>query len=443
MQKQISGMTRAQPHEGTAVDDDGYEIDSDGLPKRNPVYCEAVHGVLDLDQDDLGHPEAPGLWQRLMTDRKRPVSERGLFCPTCIKSRPGQPEWMYVYERQDGLKIAAHNNPGHGSIHSHESDEHLAYKERIALAAQQGGFQADLEVRTADGKARSDVRVIGAGGREFGFEPQLRYSSAPAIRKRDRVRRERGISPCWHITDPYHPLIDNAAWGRTDSDLPASLIRSSSRLEVRGGIYQLVMEKCDRFNSQICPVLRTGRCGQYHPTWKIKSRQLDDLVRDIASGDYVSVVQKYGRFTRWFWTAAGDRQTYLDSSGQLLEPEKEIRARIPRQVDRTNGDREVECTRERAGEFEPGAKQPPRDAGETFRPALTLSSMQATGRPAERAADLSSGEVVQLARELGCTSQDIGPCARCGAPIVRYGDRARGTLCADCKAALPRDRFSR
>lgn len=436
-------MTRTpidQTRKGTAMDD-GYEFDfdADGLPKRNPVYCTAVDGVLDLDSDDLGHPEAPGLWQMLLSDRKRPVPERGLFCPTCIRSRPSQPEWMYVYERQDGLKIAVHNNPSHNA-HANESDEHLAYKERIAAAAQHGGYQADLEVRTADGKARSDVRVIGANGQEFGFEPQLRYSSAPAIRKRDRVRRDRGISPFWHVVDPYHPLINNAAWGRTDSDLPASVIRGSSLLEVRGGVYQLLMEKCDRFTAVPCPVLRTGRCGQYHPTWKIKARPLDQLVCDIAAGEYVSVVQKFGRFTRWFWTPATDRQIYLDAGGELLQPEREIRARLPRQSSGAVGERDVECTRDRSGEFQPGPKQPPRDGGETFRPVLTLSSMQATGRPAARAADLAGGEVIQLARELGCSSQDIGPCARCSAPIARYGDKARGTLCMDCKALLPRER---
>ena len=419
------------------MNDFGYEIeiDADNLPKRNPVYCTAVGGVLDLDQDDLGHPEAPNLWRILLEDRKRPVAERGLFCPTCIKSRPTQPEWMYVYERQDGMKIAAHNNPNHKS-HANESDEHLAYKERIARAAQEGGFQADLEVRTPDGKARSDVRVIGANGQEFGFEPQLQRSSALAIRKRDRVRRERGINPVWHITDPYHELIDHAAWARTDSDLPAHFIRESL-LEVRGGIYHLLMEKCDRFNSQICPVMRTGRCGQYHPTWKIAARQLDDLVRDIAAGEYVSVVQRFGRMTRWFWTPAADRQRYVDSGGELLQPDREIRTPVSREQERPAGHRDVECTRDRTTAFHPGEKQPPRDSGETFRPALTVSSMQATGSPAQQASDLAASERIALAREFECSPQDIGPCgnARCGAPIVRYGSRAHGTLCASCRAA--------
>lgn len=406
------------------------EFDADDLPKRNPVYCVAVGKVLDLDAPDLGVPEVPNLWQRLRED-KRKVPERGLYCPTCIKTRPSDPEWMYVYERQDGLKIAAHHNPNHKS-HANESDEHLALKERIARAAEEGGFRADLEARTPDGKARSDVRVIGANGQMVGYEPQLRYASPQAIRRRDRIRRERGIFPNWHVVDAYHPLIDNVAWSRTDQ-LPAHTIRDSRDLLVRGGIYKLVLEKCDKGNPAPCPVQATGRCGQYHPTWAIDPRQLDLLVRDIASGEYVSVVQKFGRFTRWFWTSAGEREKYLDAGGELLEPDVAIRERLPRQGSQVLTQRDVECTRDRRKAFQPGEKMPPRDAGATFRPAITLSSTKATGRRPEQASDLSGGERMQLAAELGCSPIDIGPCGRCGAPIIRYGDKARGTLCTTCR----------
>lgn len=36
---------------------------------------------------------------------------------------------------------------------------------------------------------------------------------------------------------------------------------------------------------------------------------------------------------------------------------------------------------------------------------------------------------------------DIGPCATCATPIVRYGPGAHGTLCSDCVARLPCDRY--
>lgn len=41
----------------------------------------------------------------------------------------------------------------------------------------------------------------------------------------------------------------------------------------------------------------------------------------------------------------------------------------------------------------------------------------------------------------GTRANEIGSCATCATPIVRYGPNARGTLCPDCVAKLPRDRY--
>ncbi|MEU2134685.1 hypothetical protein [Streptomyces sp. NPDC018352] len=48
------------------------------------------------------------------------------------------------------------------SLISHESDEHLARKERVAKDSEDHGFQAVIESQTADGHARLDVRINGA-----------------------------------------------------------------------------------------------------------------------------------------------------------------------------------------------------------------------------------------------------------------------------------------
>ncbi len=47
---------------------------------------------------------------------------------------------------------------------SHEPDEHLARKERVAKDSEDHGFHADIESQTADGHARLDVRINGANG---------------------------------------------------------------------------------------------------------------------------------------------------------------------------------------------------------------------------------------------------------------------------------------
>ena len=395
--------------------------DDEELPKRNPVYSQLAGGILDLDQDDLGYPHIPDLWQRLRAD-KRPVPQRGLWCPTCIRVRPSQPEWMYVYERANGQKIAAHHNPKH-KAHDNESPEHRAYKERIAHAAELGGHHAEIELRSADGQRRSDVQVTGVGGQLFGFETQLSYATTGSIQRRDRVGRGHGLVPVWHVTDRKAPLIDHVQWARTDN-LPAEAIRDDRDLLVRGGVRGLALERCDSRNPLPCPVKKSGRCGKWHPKWEPKARQLDDLVRDIAAGEFVQVVEKFGQRTRRFWTPAADRQKFVDNGGVLLPGGVLVDAPVvPRQAGRVSERRQVQCTRDRRDEFHP-VPIPPRDSGETYRPAVTIGP--------RRFSDLSAAEVLGLAREYGCRPDEVGPCGRCYGPTKRYGEGAR-VLCVLCR----------
>ncbi|WP_329149663.1 hypothetical protein OG275_34245 [Streptomyces niveus] len=61
---------------------------------------------------------------------------------------------MYLVQR-DGVWLASHyRKPGEKPI-SHESDEHLARKERVAKDSEDHGFHADIESRTADGHAHT------------------------------------------------------------------------------------------------------------------------------------------------------------------------------------------------------------------------------------------------------------------------------------------------
>lgn len=414
---------------------DLFHDDDEELPKRNPVYSVAVGGVLDLDADDLGYPQHVGLWERLRAD-KRPVPERGLRCPDCYRSRPEAPEWMYIYEKRNGMKIAAHFNRGHRA-HEGEGPEHLAYKERIARAAELGGFKAEMELSSTDRKLRSDVRVTGAGGIQYGFEPQISWGSEPDIRKRDRTRREHGITPVWHIVDPKAPLIDHVMWTRTDN-LPAMAIRNSRDLLVRGGVRKLNLEKCDHRNPLPCPVKKIGRCGLWHPDWEPLPWQLDDLVRGIAGADFVAVVEKEGARARRFWASAADRKKYVENGGRLLPDggaDSESMTAEPEVASQRL--REAECTKDRRGTFTP-TSIPPRDSGASFRPAVTISDPNLAAAPQtprpRRYSDLAIHEVAVLAKEFGCPPVEVGPCGRCYGPTKRYGERAR-VLCASCRPA--------
>ncbi|MFB7382493.1 hypothetical protein [Kitasatospora purpeofusca] len=278
--------------------------------KRNPVFCALVDAPLDLDREDLGHPAHPGLWERLVGDR-RPVDQRGLHCPDCRAAR-GARAWMYVFERQ-GLRIAAHHNPHRSPSAGSEVRE--AYRERYVRAAESAGHTAEVGVVDADGRRRTDVLVTGAGGQRYGFEPQLSYLSAETARSRDAAARADGITAVWHTVDPRSPLIDEVHWTRTD-DLPAAAVRAERDLLVRGGVRALTLELCDRMPTP-CPTRRLGSCGRRHARWGPRPRQFDDLVRDIAAGSCVPLTVRAGRGVHRFWSSVEDREAFLDSGGTL------------------------------------------------------------------------------------------------------------------------------
>jgi hypothetical protein len=152
--------------------DDDLQIDSDEDLFRNPVYYEPAGCILDLDRPDLGVPQGQDLLNMLLRMRRRvPVEKRGLICPDCRDLR-GRRVPMYLVQR-DGVWLASHyRKPGDKPI-SHESDEHLARKERVAKDSEDHGFPADIESQTEDGHARLDVRINGANGIVLGYEPQL------------------------------------------------------------------------------------------------------------------------------------------------------------------------------------------------------------------------------------------------------------------------------
>ncbi|WP_380282115.1 hypothetical protein [Kitasatospora purpeofusca] len=286
------------------------DFDGEASP-RNPVFCTLVNATLDLDRDDLGHPGHPGLWSRLLADR-RPVHRRGLYCPDCLATR-GVSAWMYVFERR-GVRIAAHHNPRHRRYHG-ESDEQKAYKERYLRVAESAGHPAEAEAVGADGRRRTDVLVTGADGRRYGFEPQLAYITAATARHRDAAARADGITSVWHTVDPKAPLIDAVHWTRTD-DLPAAAIRDDRHLLVRGGVRTLALEQCERMPTP-CPSRRRGSCGGRHPRWDPRPRQFDDLVRDIVAGSCLPLTLRSGRGLRRFWARADDLDAFLENGGTL------------------------------------------------------------------------------------------------------------------------------
>lgn len=284
----------------------------------NSVYYVELGIELNLTEPDLGHPELPGLWEMLREDKRR-VGERQLQCIECRRSRPACPEWMFLTER-NGIRFASHHNPNiadHAT--SNESDQHKAFKERIANAAEMGGHHVEVEDRADDGKRRTDVLVKGDGDLAIGWEVQLSYAGVESVRRRSRIARDAGITPSWMVVDDTREFINKVPWTLT-RDMHWRQIRDDrTRLPVRGGVRTLKLHDCDWNNPLPCPVKGRSRCGQRHPAWaSIEGYRLDDLVRESAAGEFVQIIVPGQRVTNRWWVRRADRDLFAESVGGLL-----------------------------------------------------------------------------------------------------------------------------
>ncbi|WP_399559243.1 hypothetical protein OH809_44905 (plasmid) [Streptomyces sp. NBC_00873] len=336
--------------------DDDLQIDSDEDLFRNPVYYEPAGCNLDLDRPDLGVPQGQDLLNVLLRMRGRvPVERRGLICPDCRDLR-GRRVPMYLVQR-DGVWLASHyRKPGEKHI-SHESDEHLARKERIAKDSEDHGFRADIESSTADGQARLDVRINGANGIVLGYEPQLSAQTARGMRAREGFRRRGGIQSVWDFADPDHAGIGTVPYVRTPN-LPASVIRvQKNPIPVRDGNFVLEEGQCSQSGALTrCPErpydpenpTDAGYCGGWHRVL-VPSHQssafageagesgltLTQFIVEAAAGERVP----FQRGGHHGWLPAQQWQQYLEANGP--GPDKE-RAPSARQ-----GDRRDRCTEDR------------------------------------------------------------------------------------------------
>jgi hypothetical protein len=164
---------------------------------------------------------------------------------------------MFLTER-NGVRFASHHNPAIKDHPSVESDQHKAFKERIARAAELGGFTVELEDRAEHGRRRTDVLVRGAGDLLVGHEVQLAYATLASVMQRSKHARSDGITPLWTTVDPQRDFINHVPWALTDN-LPWRVISEGGKLQIRGGVRSLQMERCDLRNpDRVLPARTAG-----------------------------------------------------------------------------------------------------------------------------------------------------------------------------------------
>ncbi|WP_143661830.1 hypothetical protein [Streptomyces glaucescens] len=383
--------------------DEGLEPDSDEELFRNPVFYEPAGRNLDLSRPDLGLPQGEGLLDELLRMRGRvPVEHRGLICPDCRDLR-GRRVPMYLVHR-DGVWFPSHyRKPGEKRI-SHESDEHLARKERVAKDAEDHGFRAVVESSAADGHARLDVQIEGANGTILDYEPQLSAQTAHGIRRREGFRRRSGIRSVWDFTDPDHAGIGTVPYVRTPN-LPASVIRvQKNPIAIRDGNFVIEEGKCTQSGAITrCPdkpydpanPTDTGYCGGWHrilvPVHQSRTFEgtggltLTQFIVEAAAGERVPF-QHNGHHG---WLPSQHWQKYLEANGPALDDKE--RAPSVRQ-----GDRRDRCTEDRpASEMRAEPKE--RRGSRT----IVLESRAAQEVEAAEAPVDASGRPIPLCR-FGC-----------------------------------------
>lgn len=392
--------------------DDDLEPESDEELYRNPVCYEPAGRNLDLDRADLGIPEVPGLLEKLLKMRGRvPVEKRGLICPDCRDLR-GRRAPMYLVQR-DGVWLPSHyRKPGEKAI-SHESDEHIARKERVAKDSEDHGFRAEAESSTPDGRARLDVRITGDNGIVLGYEPQLSQQTARTMRLREGFRRRSSIRSVWDFADPDHAGIGTVPYVRTPN-LPASVIRvQKNPIEVRDGNYVIDEGHCSPAGSITrCPLkpfdpdnpIADAYCGDWHrilvpehqsSTASDTGKSALTLTRFIveAAGGARVPFQRDGM---WGWLPADHWDRYLEANGPEDKP-------APRAAVRSD-DRRAVCTEDRpASDFRAEPKE--RHASRT----VVLETRD--GSPAQGAAPASTPQPPQLRRVTpGLCESGATPC---------------------------------
>jgi hypothetical protein len=261
------------------------------------------YGVeLDLSREDLGCPELPGLWNWLHHN-----CTAGTLKCVDPEHPASVPPWLYVRQNEDGTREARHISAAAEHHSSRESDEHKALKERIARAAESGGYEAVVEQQPEHRRRRTDVLVRGDGVL-LGCEPQLSAITAATVRRRSKVATDDGITPMWMTNSLTSKVIDQAPWARIDRKVWHEYL-SDTELPVRGGIRGLRIEKCSRMGT-VCPDKKAGRpCAGWHGSWT-EARALerfDDLIVRAAARNLVpiNVAQRASR-SAWFWVPAED-----------------------------------------------------------------------------------------------------------------------------------------
>lgn len=268
--------------------------------------------VLNVTEQDLGHPELPGLWQQL---RSKPIGAGVLQCLECADKDPlAAVQWMYL--RDKPRRWPVHLNPHSAPCLSKgESDLHKAMKDFVVTTAEREGLTATQESRAGAGRVVSDVQISG-GGVLLGVEAEIKNSTAEAVVQRSRRRVSAGLQPLWFSDRPRAPFnyrVPSAAIAPTEP----WRIAAGLDTKIVEGVRRVAPTRCGTKGPR-CP--RTGGrpCGRIHAALDYAGvAHLDTLIVGAATAAYMPLEQVTSRSVHFYWVTREDHERYLDDRDGL------------------------------------------------------------------------------------------------------------------------------
>lgn len=267
----------------------------------NGVFYLPARIELQPRQPHWGHPDQPGLRERVTTDRPHGINGKKLLCLLCMRIQAEnnlspEPVWLtFVNDTRTPHFRHANGRSPHAE-HEPETDIHKALKERKARTWQAAGAtEVNVEVWRPRARRRPDVLAFGP---ELTIAGEVQHSRASPqnIRNRQKALTKAGDRVLW-TTDLN---ADNIGFLHSVPHLAIQdlddyrLYLREPRLEVGAGAITFEEQRCgwaDMWNGNTnrCPVTRRSvPCGRLHlyPTFNIRtySHQADDVSARFPCG---------------------------------------------------------------------------------------------------------------------------------------------------------------
>ncbi|CAL9618822.1 hypothetical protein SUDANB121_05818 [Nocardiopsis dassonvillei] len=252
--------------------------------------------------------------------KRRSYRKGDLLCTRCLETpRRQDAASMYVRQKRnrEGFWEVAHHASKKDPCHAVESDEHKAWKDRIATDASKAGLFADYESSTKDRKGRTDVIVVGPDGRRISWEVQIARTSKGNITRRTNTAYRDGRTPSWLTTvlsakSKTRELIHKVPWSMANQMLPEQILHGRAAW-VSDGISTYRWKWCRNIPGP-CP--DPGRltldCGKEHGIWERSPTRLEEFVESSAGGLLVplAIPSADMRSVSRIWATPDDHDEY-------------------------------------------------------------------------------------------------------------------------------------